>query len=84
MDTYQTLDELKKNWLTPEDLYKALKEEGYSANIDSLKRWEKAGIIPLPKRVNVRSNEWRVYTKEDIEKIITHLKMRTKKTVTMP
>lgn len=83
--TYQTILELKKQWKTTEELFKFLVQNGYPANIHTLRRWEYAGIIPVPKRVRAKGNAWRVYNLDgsDFNEILTNLEKKTLKSVRM-
>ena len=86
MKTYNTLPELKKDWFTVQELFNVLEENGFKFKINSLKRWEKAGIIPVPKRVIFKRLEWRVYKKDssDFKEILIRLGKNSSKVINMP
>lgn len=81
MKTYNNLEDLYKDWLTTKELFKVLKGYNYAHNKHALIRWEKAGVIPPPKRQYVRKTLWRVYSKDgtDFEEIIQALSKRPRR-----
>ena len=83
MNTYHTVRELKAEWNTTQELCELLKKEGYPCNLDSLRRWEKAKIIPSPKRVILRKLEWRIYNKDgtDFKEILDCLGKQSRRVV---
>lgn len=70
MKEYRSLDKLKNDWFTITDLQEALEEKNLPKDRLTILRWERLGKIPRPTYVKFRGYPWRVYTKEDIEKII--------------
>lgn len=80
MEEYKRLQDLKKDWFTTNDLFIFLQKNGFSVDPHKLRRWEKLGVIPTPKRSTLKNREWRIYSKDgkDFEKILNALKNRTR------
>lgn len=56
-------------------LLKRLAEEGLPHTYLSLVRWEKQGIIEKPRNmIQYTKSQWRVYTIEEVEKIVGQVK----------
>jgi len=74
---------LREKWLTTDDLIEFLKEHGYPCNRQSIVRWEKDLIIPIPSKKEVKKKMWRVYSKDGLDflDILKELKKHTIKRV---
>lgn len=73
--TEKLLEELRKEGLYPiSELYSALKSRNYPATYNTVVKNERRGIILEPsERRMIRGHMWRLYTKERIAQIISHL-----------
>ena len=82
--TFKDLTKLKERYCTTAELFDFLREHNFSANILTLKKWEKKGILPEPKRKLFRGVSWRVYSKDgkDFEEILKILDKHSQKRVT--
>lgn len=84
MPLSRKLQDLKKEgFFTKKDLLDRLYKEGFFSNAVSLWKYEKAGIIKKPKKYHTIKNmgwEVRLYTQEEIDNIVTELKLLPIKT----
>lgn len=77
MKKYSTIEELRRDWLLSSHLMKALKANGFGNTLVTIINWERSGVLPAPKRIQFQGKKWRVYTKEDIDRIIDSLIKRS-------
>ena len=65
-------DYVRENEYTPQ-----LKEvaDHFGVSNETLRRWEKQGLIPMPTRINL--NKWRTWSERDLKKIETVIKERS-------
>lgn len=81
MEEYTKTKDVKEKYLTASDFLNILSDNGFAKNISTIRRWERLGIIPPPKRIMVKGSMWRVYGREEIQGIIDSLNQKIRKSV---